>query len=414
VSGWLVFLLASAGHAEWWVIAVNRLHSFPISAHKLRRFRTVHDFAVPGFPLLLAAMAGFGEQGLLCGGSPADQPVTMQLLLACAASGCIPLLVGILRWQAFGRKAFLLADSRELIIVRDTNSTEHKTNSTEHKPAPTQAIETVSGLPKTLARIWPFNEFNHLELNRKSIRIVAPRTRNRPATSNDIHHRPLRLLHFSDLHFTGTPGLGFYREFVHHALQHPADAIFFTGDLIDAPELLPHAIEILRPLTQHAPCWFVLGNHDWRYEHEHVRRTLEKSGWICVAGNGHQVVLNGLEVFIAGSERPWMGNEPPIAGDISADLKVLLCHTPDGRTDAACRGYQLVLCGHTHGGQVVLPVIGPVYSPSITGVRFASGLFQWPDFVMHVSRGIGSKDPLRWNCPPEVTWLEVTLVPPAL
>jgi len=406
VNGWLVLLLASAGHAEWWVIAVNRLHSFPIAAHKLRRFRTFHDVAVPGFPLLVAAIAGFGEKGLLRGGSPADQPILLQVLLMCAASGCIPLLFAVLRWQASGCKAFHLTDARELLIIRDTNST-------DQQAASVPAIESVSGLPKTLARVWPFNEFNHLELNRKSIRIVAPAIRSSPDRPNETLQRPLRLLHFSDLHFTGTPGLGFYREFVRLVLQHPVDAVFFTGDLIDAPELLPQAIEILRPLAQHAPCWFVLGNHDWRYDHEHIRHTLEESGWTCVAGRGQQAVLNGLAVFIAGSERPWMGNEPPIAADISADLKVLLCHTPDGRNDAARRGYQLMLCGHTHGGQVVLPVMGPVYSPSITGVRFASGLFQWPDMVMHVSRGIGSKDPLRWNCPPEVTWLEVTLVPPS-
>ena len=60
----------------------------------------------------------------------------------------------------------------------------------------------------------------------------------------------------------------------------------------------------------------------------------------------------------------------------------------------------------------VLPLIGPVYSPSITGVRFASGLFTSPNFVLHVSRGVGSKDPLRWNCPPELTWLDVTFQPP--
>lgn len=407
MSGWLVLLLASVGHAEWWVIAVNRLHSFPIAPRKLRRFRTFHDLAVPTFPLLLAAIAGFGDNGLLRGGSPADQAILVQVLLACTASGCIPLVVGALRWQASGRIAFHLSDSRELLIIRNTKFANQKGVSTP-------ALETVAGLPKTLTRIWPFNEFNHLELNRKSIRFATPATRKAPNSPNETPHRPLRFLHFSDLHFTGTPGLAFYREFVRLALQHPADAVFFTGDLIDAPELLTQAVEILRPLTQHAPCWFVLGNHDWRYDHEHIRRTLEESGWTCVAGNGQQLVLKGLTIFIAGSERPWMGNEPPMAGDIPAELKVLLCHTPDGRNDAARRGYQLVLCGHTHGGQVVLPLIGPVYSPSITGVRFASGLFQSPDIVMHVSRGIGSKDPLRWNCPPEVTWLEVTLVPPSL
>lgn len=406
MSGWLVVLLAAAGHAEWWVIAVNRLHAFPIHAPKLRRFRMLHDIAVPAFPLLLVAVAGFGEQGLLNGGSPAQQPATIQLLLACAVSGCIPLLLGIIRWHASGRRAFLAADARTLLNLRDT----HPNAQTTPQASP---LQTVMGLPRTLARIWPLNEFVHLELNRKSICIPATGPTQNSTASQKSPLRSLRLLHFSDLHFTGTPGMAYYREFVRLAQQHPADAIFFTGDLIDDPTLLQEAIEILRPLTQTAPCWFILGNHDWRYDHQFIRHALENSGWKCAVGNGLLTQLNGIPVFIAGSERPWMGSPPPDARNLAADLKILLCHTPDGQRTARSHGYQLMLSGHTHGGQVVLPLIGPVYSPSFTGVRFASGLFTWPNFTLHVSRGVGSKDPLRWNCPPELTWLDVTFQPPA-
>jgi predicted MPP superfamily phosphohydrolase len=68
-----------------------------------------------------------------------------------------------------------------------------------------------------------------------------------------------------------------------------------------------------------------------------------------------------------------------------------------------------MLSGHTHGGQVVLPVVGPVYSPSLHGVKYASGLFRYPECTLHVSRGLGSKDPLRWNCTPELTWLQIEI-----
>ena len=57
---------------------------------------------------------------------------------------------------------------------------------------------------------------------------------------------------------------------------------------------------------------------------------------------------------------------------------------------------------------VVLPVIGPVYAPSIYGVSFVSGLFRMGPLTMHVTRGIGGKEPLRWNCCPELTCLEVS------
>jgi hypothetical protein len=62
-----------------------------------------------------------------------------------------------------------------------------------------------------------------------------------------------------------------------------------------------------------------------------------------------------------------------------------------------------MLAGHTHGGQIRLPVIGPMVSPSRFGVRYASGVFHEAPTLMHVSRGISGLDPIRINCLPEVT-----------
>jgi predicted MPP superfamily phosphohydrolase len=110
---------------------------------------------------------------------------------------------------------------------------------------------------------------------------------------------------------------------------------------------------------------------------------------------------------VAGSEVPWLGSNPPAVGPVNAIVRLLLSHSPDQMTFARQNGYQLMLSGHTHGGQVVLPVIGPMFAPSMHGVSFAAGLFEWPGFTLHVSRGIGAKDPLRWRCCPELTCLHV-------
>lgn len=67
-----------------------------------------------------------------------------------------------------------------------------------------------------------------------------------------------------------------------------------------------------------------------------------------------------------------------------------------------------MLAGHNHGGQICLPLIGPVYSPSRYGVKYAGGTFREGHAVMHVSRGVSAKRPLRWNCPPEITRLVLT------
>jgi predicted MPP superfamily phosphohydrolase len=65
----------------------------------------------------------------------------------------------------------------------------------------------------------------------------------------------------------------------------------------------------------------------------------------------------------------------------------------------------LMLSGHNHGGQVVLPIIGPVYAPSRFGVQYAGGVFWKDPTLLYVSRGISGQHPLRLNCPPELTKL---------
>ena len=64
-----------------------------------------------------------------------------------------------------------------------------------------------------------------------------------------------------------------------------------------------------------------------------------------------------------------------------------------------------MLAGHLHGGQVRLPLVGAITSPSMHGVRYAAGLFAAGNTVMHVSRGIGALTPLRYRCPPEIAML---------
>jgi predicted MPP superfamily phosphohydrolase len=65
----------------------------------------------------------------------------------------------------------------------------------------------------------------------------------------------------------------------------------------------------------------------------------------------------------------------------------------------------IVLAGHTHGGQIILPVVGPVYSPSLSGCRFPSGLYSSGTTVMHVSRGLAGMHPIRFGSRPEITRL---------
>lgn len=386
LTGWLILLLSVMGHTELWVVAVNRLHAMHIQAALLRKFRTLHDVAVLGYPFGLLWFAGFSETSLLRGGRPVEQSRSLLWLLLVTMTGCIPLLCGIIRWQFIRRPQFLQQDVGERIDVESATRSDPASND-------------IRGPRRHPSQLWPLNEVYWLDVNTKSVRTTRAN-----GTAPD---RPLRIVHFSDLHLIGCPGGDYYRFMIRKAEAFNADVYVFTGDLIDRVELLPTAVEILSPLTKLAPCYFVLGNHDWRFDHSQIREQLEASGWKCVAGTADIVTLRGRRVLFAGSELPWMGKAPPAIGVSKCDLNVLISHSPDQHPFAGRSGYDLMLAGHTHGGQVVLPLVGPVYSPSLFGVSFVSGLFRMGPLTVHVTRGVGAKDPLRWNCCPELTCLEV-------
>ena len=105
-------------------------------------------------------------------------------------------------------------------------------------------------------------------------------------------------------------------------------------------------------------------------------------------------------MVLTGTERPWAGDDPPLADPQSASLRILLSHAPHLVRRARRQLIDLMLAGHLHGGQVRWPLIG-----SLSGGRFQRGLFDLPPTLLHVSRGLGQMAPYRWRCRPEVTRL---------
>ena len=124
-----------------------------------------------------------------------------------------------------------------------------------------------------------------------------------------------------------------------------------------------------------------------------------------MAGSLQVLDTMGPPLAIGGDERPWMGRPPNFHAGPGEAFRLLLSHTPDNFSWARRVGVDLMLTGHNHGGQVVLPVIGPVYSPSLHGVRFAGGLFYSSPTLLYVSRGLGGRHPLRINARPEISIL---------
>lgn len=386
-----VLLALVAGHTELWVAAINRVHAFRLSSRFLHWTRRLHDVAIPVVPLVMLWRVGLVEGGVLRGGRWSDLPIGWQIGNAACGVGFLGLLIATTRWQWRRWQPAEPDDASERIDVA------RELGGRPIGPGPYQA----------LARL-PLNEAFEVEITRKTLRL--PRL---PEALDG-----LRILHLSDVHFLGTIDRPWFDFVFDRLAQIPVDLIAFTGDLFDNLACRDWLSTTLARLDAPHGKLFILGNHDWYLDPPAIRGDLTALGWTDVGGTSRTLDIRGHAVLVAGSEFPWLGPRPDVprvsgnsatpANEIGVDaspFRLLLSHSPDDLPWARKHGIDLMLAGHNHGGQVILPVIGPVYSPSRYGVRYAGGTFFEGATVLHVSRGLSGRHPLRWNCCPEVTVL---------
>lgn len=223
------------------------------------------------------------------------------------------------------------------------------------------------------------------------------------------------IAHLSDLHLTGQLSQAFYRHVVELTNELHARMIVVTGDIVEHRACLDWLPETLGRLEAAEGVYFVLGNHDERiHDTPRVRRCLRELGWHDLGSNTARLAPHGGTksggIVLAGNELPWhppAAEFPPSDGprNESRDFRILLAHSPDQFAWGRRNDVDLVLAGHTHGGQIQLPIWGPLFSPSWYGVRYTAGVFRTPPTLMHVSRGLAGTRPIRWRCPPEITRL---------
>lgn len=215
-----------------------------------------------------------------------------------------------------------------------------------------------------------------------------------------------RLLHLTDFHVETDAGLA--KRAIALARSIDPDAIAVTGDYVIS-HLTPALCEVFDELaTLEPPCGLhvIRGNHDFWHADADVQRALNDRG-ISLLDN-RTVSLDGDEgkLVIVGCEHPWkpVKNWHTLLGTERGVCRIVMTHTPDNFPTIARHEVDLVLAGHTHGGQWRLPLIGSVVVPSLHGTHFDHGLFEQSESVMWVGRGLGTVGfHLRINCPPEVT-----------
>ncbi len=225
-------------------------------------------------------------------------------------------------------------------------------------------------------------------------------------------HDGLRIVQLTDLHHSLFTPLEEIQRAVQLANHLRPDVVALTGDYVTlSPTYIWPVARALGKLRARLGVFAVLGNHDFRVDAEEITRAL-RSQRIRVLRNSHCALRSGsAKLWVAGVDDLWWE-----AADIRAalrlvparDPKILLCHNPMGIHMAAAHGVDLVLSGHTHGGQVRLPMFGSVYGRSKLGERFVEGWNRLDGTQIYVSRGIGKVlVPWRYGCPPEITLLRL-------
>jgi predicted MPP superfamily phosphohydrolase len=209
----------------------------------------------------------------------------------------------------------------------------------------------------------------------------------------------------------------------HHGPHVPLSYIRHAVDMANAlnPDLIllggdyPHrGIPWVQPCIQelarlHAPLgvYAVLGNHDYYDDVKpYVSAALHAAHIPELTNRGLWIESGGARFWLCGVADYWEDIQDlpaALAGTTKQDAVILLSHNPDYVEEIADSRIGLVLSGHTHGGQVNLPIIGPPILPSIYGQKYAQGLVQGPVTQVFVTRGIGTLDPpVRFLCRPEI------------
>lgn len=230
--------------------------------------------------------------------------------------------------------------------------------------------------------------------------------------------RNLRIVQLTDIHHGLYLPLQAVMDAVELANRLRPDIAVLTGDFITySRAYIQPVAEQLSQLQARLGIFAVLGNHDFRVSGDAVTRTLRRHG-IAVLRNQHTLVRDkGHSFFMAGVDDLHYG------ADLARALRympaeapsVLLSHHPGIIRQAARAGVGLVLSGHTHGGQVRLPVVGSVREGPPRRRRFQAGLDALGATQIYVSRGIGTVVlPLRYRCLPEIPLFHLAPHPLAL
>ena len=382
-----LLVLALFGHVALWVAIFNRVHAFPWPCWMVRvseRLAVLICWAIMGW--FFWAYSGQWSVPMLLTTS-STLPWGWQAYLWLCILQAFRILILWVQWKLSpAAPSALLSVHSKIVNIAE------------------QCPELPVGKRKTRWQAsLPGNEILTLEVNRKELSL----RRLQPASEG------LTITHLSDLHFTGQLTPPFFEAVVAEANALDSDMIMITGDIVDKQACLNWIPEILGQLTARDGVFAILGNHEKRIcDVQLVRQALATAGIVDVGGTFQNLTLRNQPVLLAGNEQPWFPwqAQADLPARSPEQLRILMSHSPDQISWAQAREFDLMLAGHNHGGQVRIPVIGPIATPSWYGTRYACGLFDETPTLLHVSRGISGVHTLRYWCRPELTQITLRCV----
>lgn len=228
--------------------------------------------------------------------------------------------------------------------------------------------------------------------------------------------RGLRIAQLTDLHHGPYTGLDYISNAIRLANEQKPDLILLTGDYSHrhAKYVLP-CIRELGELRAPLGVYTIPGNHEYYKGINTYYEALKLTDIRDLTNQSVTLRRNGSELALAGID-DYMCGQPNLV-QAMASVKpgipaLLLCHNADAILEQTDPRVQLILSGHTHGGQINIPFYGPPVLPGGYRAPYIAGLYQTATSQIYVSRGIGSiVPPLRFNAPPELTILELDVAP---
>lgn len=230
----------------------------------------------------------------------------------------------------------------------------------------------------------------------------------------------MRVVQLSDIHLNEYTEPFLLREAIDHINHLQPDMVLLTGDYVSAQvlskRLTMNSAEECAALLSKIACpqrYAILGNHDCWAGQDGVTDTLREAGIPVLRNAFLPLEKHGSRIWLAGLEDPVCGRPDPDKTMPVAIRKsphepiILMCHAPDFIDELAAhpvsQSISLVLSGHTHGGQVRLPLLGALRLPPL-GQKYVQGWFSVGSMQLYVNRGIGTVGaPFRFDCRPEIT-----------